>query len=126
MMTNQDAFNMNEFRGNPIPLPNATAVLVLGIISILGCCCYGIVGLICGIVALVLAKGSLKMYYENPSMYTKSSYSNLNAGKICAIIGLALSACMIIYYIYIIATFGWAFFSDPTILYEHFGIEMPA
>ena len=32
-------------------LPNATAVLVLGIASILTCCCYGIIGLILGIVA---------------------------------------------------------------------------
>ena len=42
------------------PLPNATAVLVLGIISIVGCFCYGIVGLICGIIALILASKAKK------------------------------------------------------------------
>ncbi len=31
---------------NEQKLPNATLVLVLGIISILGCCCYGIIGLV--------------------------------------------------------------------------------
>ena len=30
-------------------LPNGTAVLVLGILSIITCCCYGFIGLILGI-----------------------------------------------------------------------------
>ena len=32
-------------------LPNATLILVFGIISIVTCCCYGIIGLIFGVVA---------------------------------------------------------------------------
>ena len=32
-------------------LPNSTAVLVLGIISIVGCFCYGILGLILGLIS---------------------------------------------------------------------------
>ncbi len=35
-------------------LPNSTAVLVLGILSIVGCIFYGIPGIICGIIAIVL------------------------------------------------------------------------
>ena len=50
-------------------LPNATAVLVLGILSILTCCCYGVIGLILGIVALVLASRDMKLYFENPESY---------------------------------------------------------
>ena len=46
--------NFNELTNQK--LPNATAVLVLGILSIVTCCCYGVVGLILGIIALVLAK----------------------------------------------------------------------
>ena len=42
------------------PLPNATAVLVLGIIAIVGCFCDGIPGLVCGIIALVLAGKDLR------------------------------------------------------------------
>jgi hypothetical protein len=43
-------------------LPNATAVLILGIVSIVGCCCYGLPGLIAGIIALVLAKKDGELY----------------------------------------------------------------
>ncbi|MBS1563194.1 MAG: hypothetical protein JST39_02345, partial [Bacteroidetes bacterium] len=46
-MENQPNYQQ-QFSPNPqMPLPNATPVLVLGIISIVGCFCYGIVGLIC-------------------------------------------------------------------------------
>ena len=57
-------------------LPNGTAVLVLGILSILTCCCYGFIGLTLGIVALVLAKKDLKLYQESPELYL--NYQNLN------------------------------------------------
>lgn len=69
-------------------LPNATAVLILGIFSILTCCFYG-GGLIFGIVALVLAKKDIALYRLDPAGY--SGYSNLNTGKILAIIGIILS-----------------------------------
>ena len=84
-------------------LPNATAVLILGILSIITCCCYGI-GLILGIIALVLAKKDLQLYRENPELY--SNFSNLNTGKILAIIGIVLSAIYIIYMIVIFSTVG--------------------
>ncbi len=85
-------------------LPNATAVLVLGILSIITCCCYGIIGLILGIIALVLAKKDLALYQENPELY--SNFSNLNTGKILAIIGIVLSAIYIIYMVVIFSTVG--------------------
>jgi hypothetical protein len=54
-MENKNEFRENQYSGNmPIALPNSTAVLVLGIVSIVMCLCYGIVGLICSIVSLVL------------------------------------------------------------------------
>ena len=43
-------------------LPNATVVLVLGILSIVFCCCYGILGLIPAIIALVLSKKDRALY----------------------------------------------------------------
>lgn len=68
-------------------LPNATAVLVLGILSLPLCCCYGI-GAVLGIIALVLARKDMALYRENPELY--SNYSNLNTGRILAIIGIVL------------------------------------
>lgn len=94
-------------------LPNATAVLVLGIVSIIGCFCYGIIGLICGIIALVLAKKDLRLYNSAPGQYALSSYNNLKAGRICAIIGVILSSILIVIWIIVIITVGTVALSDP-------------
>lgn len=88
------------------PLKNATAVLVLGILSILGCFCYGIIGLILGIIALVLAGKDMKLYNANPEAFTAGSYSNLKAGRVCAIIGVILSSLYFIFFMILIATIG--------------------
>ena len=85
-------------------LPNGTTVLILGIASIITCCCYGIVGLILGIIALVLAKKDLVLYQENPELY--ANYSNLKIGRILAIIGIVLSAIYVIFSIYLYTVVG--------------------
>lgn len=96
---------LGEFEATHVEqAPNSTAVLVLGIVSIVGCFCYGTVGLICGIIALVLARTGKKAVDADPSKYTHSSVSNLKAGKICAIIGLSLSA------IYFLMVLGYLVF----------------
>ncbi len=88
------------------PLPNATTVLVLGILSILGCCFYGIPGLIMGIIAMVLASKDTKLNSANPEAYTAGSLSNLKAGKICAIIGIVFSAIYLVFFVVLIALIG--------------------
>ena len=79
-------------------LPNATAVLVLGILSILTCCCWGVIGLILGIVALILAKKDIALYIENPEQY--DGYSNINTGRVFAVIGIVLSSFYLIFSVY--------------------------
>ncbi|MBV4356533.1 CCC motif membrane protein [Pinibacter aurantiacus] len=101
------------------PLPNATAVLVLGIISIVGCFCYGIVGLITSIIALILAKKDMALYNANPSLYIPSSYNNLKAGRVCAIVGIILSALYLLFVIAIIIIAGAAALSDPSHFLKH-------
>lgn len=98
---------------NPLPnqnfqpnLPNATSALVLGIISILGAFCYGIVGLICGIIGLVLANKDKKLYQETPELYSPSSFGSSNAGRICSIIGIVLSSLIIVIVIFYIVLIG--------------------
>lgn len=76
-------------------LPNATASLVLGIISIVAAMCYG-VGIICGIIGWVLANKDRKLYQANPDFYSASSYGTVNAGRICSIIGVILSGLLIV------------------------------
>ncbi|MCX2680284.1 CCC motif membrane protein [Galbibacter sp. EGI 63066] len=85
-------------------LPNSTLILVFGILSIVTCCCYGIIGLILGIVALVMANKSLKLYASDPELY--EGLKNVKAGRTMAIIGIILSAIYIIYVIYMYSTVG--------------------
>ncbi|WP_299254620.1 CCC motif membrane protein [uncultured Aquimarina sp.] len=91
-------------------LPNATLILVFGILSIVGCCCYGILGLIFAIVALVLAKKATAMYTENPELY--EGYNNVKTGKILAIIGLILSAIYLVFVVIMFATIGYEGYMD--------------
>lgn len=103
--------NVNQQFNNQFsqtPLPNASAVLVLGIISIALCWCAGIVGVICGIIALVLASKANAIYLSNPDAYTMSSYKNMKAGKICAIIGTIISSLYFVYYIIVLIVVGAA------------------
>ncbi|TND08502.1 MAG: hypothetical protein FD123_2298 [Bacteroidetes bacterium] len=87
-------------------LPNATGVLVLGICSLVFCFAYGILGLICASVALILSSGPKQEYEQNPQYYTLSSWNNLKAGRTCAIIGLILSALFIVAIILALFVFG--------------------
>ncbi|MCK5170075.1 MAG: hypothetical protein KAQ75_09355, partial [Bacteroidales bacterium] len=64
------------------PLPNATAVLVLGILSIAVCWCYGLFGITMGIIALVLSGKAKSLYNKNPEQYTMGSYKNMSAGRV--------------------------------------------
>lgn len=108
----------NQIFGNQKDLPNATAVLVLGIISIVGCFCYGITGVICAIIALVLAGKDKKLYAGNPEMYTPSSLKNLNAGRTCAIIGLSLSALYFIMALIWVIIMGASLTTMPWDMYK--------
>lgn len=110
----QESFNNSNFEIKQ-KLPNATAVLVLGIFSIVTCCFYGI-GMILGIVALVLAKKDTALFNENPQLFT--NYSNIKTGKILAIIGIVLSVLFIAYIIWIISYFGIETLSNPQLLQE--------
>ena len=92
---NRDYMSGNNMNSIATPLPNATATLVLGILSIVVC-------FICGIVALAISNKDIAMYKANPELYTEASYNNIKAGRICAIVGLALLALAILIYVVII------------------------
>ncbi|UNY97518.1 DUF4190 domain-containing protein [Zhouia spongiae] len=80
-------------------LPNATIVLVLGILSFIGCCCTnGFAGLVLGGISLFLANKDEKLYRKNPENY--SNHGQLKTGKILSIIGIVLSLILIAVYIY--------------------------
>ena len=97
-------------------LPNATAVLVLGIMSIVTCCCYGILSVILGGIGLYLAKKDTQVYSENPTAY--SNFKNVSTGKILCIIGIILGAIYLIMMVAFYAMFGMESMSDPAIMQE--------
>ncbi len=106
-MSDQQHFNNSGIP--PVNLPNATASLVLGIISIVGALCYGLVGVICGIIGLVLANKDRKLYQSTPELYSSSSYSTLNAGRTCSIIGLIIGGLVLLIMIFYFIFFGALF-----------------
>lgn len=76
-------------------LPNATAVLVLGICSIVFGCFF--VGLVLGIIGIVIAGKGRKLYKEDPAHW--DGYSSLNAGYIMSIIGTVIGGLYVLYFI---------------------------
>jgi len=101
--------NLDEFEvsGGNGALPNATAVLVLGILSIVTCWLYALPGIIMGIIAISMHKKDKAMYLSNKAKYAQS-FKNSRAGFICGIIGLSLSALFIIYLVVVILVFAGA------------------
>ena len=85
---------MEIMNGAKKDLPNATVVLVLGILSLIFCWCYGFFGLILGIIAVVLAGGQRKLYLQSPDEYTESSFKN--AGRVCGIISICIAGVVVV------------------------------
>ena len=82
----------NLDQNKTLELPNATSSLVLGVLSISMCYCWGPVGLVLAIIGLSMSTKAVSMYNINPGVYSEGSFKNANSGKVCSIIGLILSA----------------------------------
>jgi di/tricarboxylate transporter len=93
--------NYEQNQGNSnfltqMPLPNATASLVLGILSIVFFCCFsGGISIILGIIGVALGFQATNLYTRNHELFSESSYKNASAGKICSIIGLVIGLFML-------------------------------
>ena len=80
------------------PLPGASTVLTMGIISIVGSLvCCGPFAIIFSIIGLSKARSATRMYQQNPENY--SGYETVNTGRILSYIGLALSLIMLVLFI---------------------------
>lgn len=107
--TNYSNFEVKE------KLPNATPVIILGVLSLFTCCFYGI-GAILGGIGFYLANKDIKLYNENPDRY--SNINNVKTGKVLCIIGIALGVLYFILLAWVIGTFGWDAMQDPELLKE--------
>ena len=68
----------------------SVASLVLGLVAIMGCFCYGVPGIICGILAVIF--GGMAQRQIAAGGVAASSAGLAKAGKICGWIGLGLGA----------------------------------
>ena len=106
--TNQSQNNSTKLE----KIPNSTGVLVLGILSIIFSC-TAILGLTLAIIALFMSAQGKQLYFENSSRYDTSSYNNLKAGRVCAIIGTILSGLYLLFLIVYILFIGAALSGLP-------------
>lgn len=72
--------------GSPQPIPNATAIMVLGICSIVLC---GL-GPILGTIALIMGRNAKQEYESKPGYYDPGSYTSVKAGRTCGIVGVCI------------------------------------
>jgi uncharacterized membrane protein YjgN (DUF898 family) len=98
--------NFTQYGNNPVP--NSTGALVLGILSMIFC---GLIGMILGIIAIVLASQGEKAFQANPQNFTEASYKNLKAGKTCGIIGICIQAAVILFVVIYFIVVGSLVFS---------------
>jgi len=82
-------------------LPHSQAALILGISSIItACCCYGVVGVILGVIGLLQSNKAIAVHNENPDLY--DGINNANTGRTTSIIGIVVGVITVIIYLYIL------------------------
>jgi hypothetical protein len=87
-------------------LPNSGGILAMGIISIASfCCCWGLIGVVLGIIAIIMSSRAEKAYRLDSELYTEASYKNMQAGRVTAIIGLSLAIIWLVVRILILSSF---------------------
>jgi hypothetical protein len=85
--------NPYGYSGVQEKLPNSGGILALGILGIV---LAGGIGPILGIIALAMAPGAIRTYEQYPGRFTPGSLKNVKAGRTCAIIGLSLTALVVL------------------------------
>ncbi len=93
---------MEIINGPKRDLPNATLVLILGVLSLIFCWVFGFLGLILGIVTLVLASEQRRLYQQAPGEYTEYSLKNVNMGRVFAIISICIAAAVVLFVLLVI------------------------
>lgn len=71
----------------------AVASLVLGIIGLVGCCVWGVSGVVCGGLAMILSRGVKEQVLRGE--VNPSSQGMATAGFVCGLIGLILGGLVL-------------------------------
>ena len=84
-------------------LPYSQSAIILGITSIVtACCCWGVIGIIIGIIGLYHANKAIAIYDADPTQY--DGINNAQTGKTTSIIGIVVGILTIVWLIYKLAT----------------------
>jgi M penetrans paralogue family 26 len=79
-------------------LNGSVAGLVLGILSIVTCPAYGIIGLVLGIIGLAQSNKAIKQHQQYPDLF--EGIETAKAGRILSIIGIVLSSLMFLVFVF--------------------------
>ncbi|ARN78397.1 hypothetical protein BST97_10590 [Nonlabens spongiae] len=108
--------NKHPYEGQKLPAD--PLALTLGIVSLVIflvlCWCYGVIAiitLILGIIGLVQANRSLKIYRSNPDKYSQATFRSVQNGRILNIISVVLSSLVTIGFLILALFFGSIFYS---------------
>lgn len=94
-------------------LPYSQSALILGISSIVtACCCWGVIGIILGIIGLSNANKAIRIHDEDPHSF--DGINNAQTGRTTSIIGIVIGVVSMIWHIYILST------GDYQVLFEEF------
>ncbi|TKG96057.1 hypothetical protein EYV94_07165 [Puteibacter caeruleilacunae] len=83
--------NYNQNDQGQMPLPNANLILSMGVLSLVLLLCFQTVAAVIAIITFILAYKETQAYQSNPGVYTAKSFQQVNSGKLCAIVTLAIS-----------------------------------
>ena len=84
-------------------LPHSQSALVLGISSIItACCCWGVIGLVIGIIGLNESNKAIAIYREAPESF--DGISNAETGRTTSIIGIVIGAISVLWMIYMFSS----------------------
>ncbi len=108
--------NKHPYEGQK--LPGDPLALTLGIVSLVIflvlCWCYGVVAiitLILGIIGLIQANRSLKLYRQNPDKYSQTTLRSVQNGRILNMISVILSSIVVFAMLILAIFFGSLFYS---------------
>ncbi|MDN3643854.1 CCC motif membrane protein [Lutimonas halocynthiae] len=94
-------------------LPYSQSALILGIFSIVtACCCWGIIGIILGIIGLNNANKAIRIHNDDPHSF--DGINNAQTGRTTAIIGIVVGVVSMLWHIYILTT------GEYQVLFEEF------
>jgi hypothetical protein len=94
-------------------LPHSQSALILGISSIVtACCCWGVIGVIIGIIGLYESNKAIAIHNENPNDF--DGINNAQTGRTTSIIGIIIGVISMFWMIYMFKS------GDYQMIYEQY------